>query len=184
MLVRWLGVQSCPRVCFLNCEIVKNKCVGKTIHLLTELETFGSNLKKNLGVCQPRYFVNCDLAPKCVHVLFLTIYFQISLQNNKDNGACVWYGICDSDRYYCSYNGTAKILNDSKAVNELTEYCPHLVNNAGDTLTCCDGKQVSWNMILNLDKTSIVITDIWPRWDLILNERKYIAEYWIHFAVN
>lgn len=96
----------------------------------------------------------------------------------------MWYGVCDSTRYYCSYNGSAKILKDSQALNALTEYCPHLVNNSGDTSTCCDGEQVIWNMVLEFKiKISIVITD-WAQGetqlDLQRNECKFFAEHTVY----
>lgn len=60
----------------------------------------------------------------------------------------MWYGVCQnvtatSHKLYCSYNGTAKKLDDDGR-RLLSQYCPHLLNDTGDTLTCCDAEQVNF----------------------------------------
>jgi Niemann-Pick C1 protein len=42
----------------------------------------------------------------------------------------------------CAYNGDAKPLTNSTGLAILNRWCPHLVNNNPDVLTCCDSEQV------------------------------------------
>lgn len=45
-------------------------------------------------------------------------------------------------RQYCSYNGTAKPL-DEEGKSLLNVWCPHLLIDQENTVTCCDKEQVS-----------------------------------------
>lgn len=83
-----------------------------------------------------------------INVFFYFLFFpkQSNDSYNENNGTCVWYGVCQNvtatgHKLYCSYNGTAKKLDDD-GLRLLTQYCPHLKNDIGDTLTCCDAEQV------------------------------------------
>lgn len=77
------------------------------------------------------------------------------------SGHCVWYGICNKDlkgmQQYCSYNGTAKILEPS-GVELLKVYCPHFVQD-DSVEVCCDKDQVrvlkSFEMNFYIMKTSV-----------------------------
>lgn len=42
---------------------------------------------------------------------------------------------------YCSYNGTAKVL-DNDGREKLLKYCPSLDHGENNTFTCCDNDQV------------------------------------------
>lgn len=73
-------------------------------------------------------------------LLIRNLFFVLFLFQNP---TCVWYGVCKNTQMYktkyCSYNETAKPLND-EGIKLLTEHCPHLVTDK--TLTCCDNEQV------------------------------------------
>jgi Niemann-Pick C1 protein len=75
-------------------------------------------------------------------------------QNNastsrKDTEAhCVWYGECNVTptglTQYCPYDGPAKILTNTTALDSLSKWCPHLVPAPGQSLAaCCDAAQVA-----------------------------------------
>jgi Niemann-Pick C1 protein len=62
-------------------------------------------------------------------------------------GHCIWYGVCNLDAFgndrYCSYNGTAKTL-DNSGQESLMTWCSHLLVDNGDGVKlCCDNAQVS-----------------------------------------
>lgn len=64
----------------------------------------------------------------------------------QSSGHCVWYGVCnmkDELKQNCAYNGTAKPLTDATGLGILKQWCPHLISNDKDVLTCCDTDQVS-----------------------------------------
>jgi hypothetical protein len=42
----------------------------------------------------------------------------------------------------CAYNGDAKPMTNSTGLAILNRWCPHLINNNPDVLTCCDSEQV------------------------------------------
>lgn len=76
----------------------------------------------------------------------LTFYFILKV-SSQSSGQCVWYGVCDEDKISglkknCAYNGEAKPLTNSTGLAILNRWCPHLVNNNPDVLTCCDSEQV------------------------------------------
>jgi hypothetical protein len=64
----------------------------------------------------------------------------------SNDGHCVWYGVCARKSYYkinnCFYDGPPKVLAVEEA-EKLKHFCPHLVAESGDTLTCCDSEQVT-----------------------------------------
>lgn len=67
-----------------------------------------------------------------------------------NDGHCVWYGVCHKDpatthKLYCSYNGTAKQLDDDGR-KLLSVWCPHVLEKY-DGLTCCDNEQVRCGVV-------------------------------------
>uniref|UniRef100_A0A336LKH8 CSON011471 protein n=1 Tax=Culicoides sonorensis TaxID=179676 RepID=A0A336LKH8_CULSO len=84
-----------------------------------------------------------------MYILLITAIILIGFSSatvSKDinQGHCVWYGICNKDdkgmRQYCSYNGTAKAL-DNDGIELLNLYCNHLVKGE-NVEVCCDKNQI------------------------------------------
>lgn len=63
----------------------------------------------------------------------------------QDTGHCIWYDICSDPKapktQYCSYNGTAKAL-DQDGQKLLSKWCPHLLEK-DQGLACCNNQMVS-----------------------------------------
>lgn len=87
-----------------------------------------------------------------INFITFSIIFKVSSQtkattNKSSSGQCVWYGVCFEDKVMdekknCAYNGEAKSLINSTGTAILNRWCPHLVNDNPDVLTCCDSEQV------------------------------------------
>lgn len=83
-----------------------------------------------------------------VTLILLILNGFLCLAKSEDHGQCVWYGICNKDekdkQQYCSYNGTAKVL-EASGIDLLNVWCPHFVQEQGGDkplAVCCDKDQV------------------------------------------
>ncbi|XP_063702707.1 NPC intracellular cholesterol transporter 1 [Culicoides brevitarsis] len=84
-------------------------------------------------------------------VLILNGFLCVARSEAQGQSQCVWYGICNRDakgmQQYCSYNGTAKVL-EASGVELLNVYCPHFVQQQqkhaedGTIEVCCDKDQI------------------------------------------
>ncbi|XP_034472622.1 NPC intracellular cholesterol transporter 1 [Drosophila innubila] len=76
-----------------------------------------------------------------VYILIVGILVSFIGISKQD---CVWYGVCNKDAFghnqYCSYNGTAKAMND-EGLQLLAERCSFLLKSEQKNF-CCDVAQV------------------------------------------
>ena len=68
-----------------------------------------------------------------IHIqIIISFVFQLD-----DEGHCIWYGQCGKDEatgkpLNCVYNGPAKELNDTRAIDVLAELCPQYVTSKSE----------------------------------------------------
>ncbi|KAM8715427.1 hypothetical protein ACLKA7_002475 [Drosophila subpalustris] len=76
-----------------------------------------------------------------VTILIVGVLFSLIGVSKQD---CIWYGVCNKDaighKQYCSYNGTAKAMND-EGLQLLAERCSFLLESEQKNF-CCDVEQV------------------------------------------
>lgn len=94
----------------------------------------------------------CLLPTQRQTLLFLFGLLAI-VKNCSSEGHCIWYGQCgngyNNQPTNCVYNGPAKPLNDSEALQILENYCPELYKGP-NTVTCCN-KQTLQNFTASLN---------------------------------
>ncbi|XP_063417438.1 NPC intracellular cholesterol transporter 1-like [Mytilus trossulus] len=80
---------------------------------------------------------------------FLLFLISVVLSNyymvHGKDGHCSWYGECGDSptgKYNCLYTGPAKPLTNETGLKILKTYCPDLLEEKGDTYTCCDTDQL------------------------------------------
>lgn len=97
--------------------------------------------------------------------------------NRKEEGHCVWYGICNNDKHgnfqYCPSNTTALPL-DPAGEKLLATHCPHLLNYDGQgNRTCCNTQQ-----LVLFDKSIEVAATILGRCPSCLhNLKRHICDF-------
>lgn len=75
----------------------------------------------------------------------VTLFFVPTAHAGGESGQCIWYGECKDTaagkKQNCVYNGPAKPLTNSSALQILQQYCPQLYKG-NSTRTCCDANQL------------------------------------------
>ncbi|XP_006621499.1 NPC intracellular cholesterol transporter 1 isoform X6 [Apis dorsata] len=77
----------------------------------------------------------------------LGIWTLINTVSAAEDGHCIWYGECYTDKFNmhkknCPYIGPAKLL-DNNGQKLLAKNCPHLMIDSGNGInTCCDTNQL------------------------------------------
>ncbi|KAG8199914.1 hypothetical protein JTE90_015899 [Oedothorax gibbosus] len=86
-----------------------------------------------------------------LHGLVLIIVATTNLYQVSAEGHCVMHDFCGENDFgdaTCSYNGTAKVLEDGEALEILQEICPEVIRETN--VFCCSANQIR-TMQKNLD---------------------------------
>ncbi|XP_031623416.1 NPC intracellular cholesterol transporter 1-like [Contarinia nasturtii] len=106
--------------------------------------------------------LDCIFRYKWLFVLIIcSLHYWVFAEG--ETGQCIWYGVCrnfeenDIEKsQYCSYNGTAKLLNEDGR-QKLSQYCSHLDSGENNTFTCCDNDQIEV-MNDNIERAEFVLS--------------------------
>ncbi|XP_043798888.1 NPC intracellular cholesterol transporter 1 isoform X6 [Apis laboriosa] len=90
-----------------------------------------------------------DVNMSHLNIIFflLGIWTLINTVSAAEDGHCIWYGECYTDKFNmhkknCPYIGPAKLL-DNNGQKLLAKNCPHLMIDSGNGInTCCDTNQL------------------------------------------
>lgn len=76
--------------------------------------------------------------------LFLIVLAAIGIDQVLTEGHCIMHGFCGENDFgdaTCSYNGTAKRLENEEALETLEEICPDIIKETN--VLCCSPEQIS-----------------------------------------
>jgi hypothetical protein len=81
----------------------------------------------------PTYFINSHITMPSLTTLRSSVFLfqsfcfpslQCLTDAQKEEGHCVWYGVCKDNTYNCPYSGQAKPLKEKAAIKILGDLCP------------------------------------------------------------